>query len=273
MNHSVQPITNDKTAAPRAAEIRRLGRAVLNGGEAQGNRMLLILGLLITMTVAGCLVLLAASVYSVCVLIGGETLWADIVAYVVLGVTGVAIALPLGVAVYRMACRMAAGLPVRLEELFYPFTRPAAYGRAMVVGLETLLWLLAVVGLPILCHKLCGMGIDFAVSRGLYTWLASILRVVVILPCLLPGVGVFLLSGWRAGFGYYVFTEESLSLGDVYRYFGGFRHRLWAPFVWRLSLTGWMVISFVAILVPYLVHTIPYALCCNAAYARGLERK
>ena len=118
-------------------------------------------------------------------------------------------------------------------------------------------------------------------SEMLLNWMsedmACLLSQSVVLLWGLAGVGIgillFFLSGKRAGFGYYVFLHESWSMGDVKRYYRGLRRPLGRVFALRLSLTGWVALSVVGCLIPFLVHTIPYGLCLFACYAATLERR
>jgi hypothetical protein len=186
--------------------------------------------------------------------------------------------------------------------LFQPFTSLRAYGRALAVGLEWLGWGLAVFGIPALCFRISSLlrsvsdavsdvasdAVSDAVSDaaggtvseavlpfldGLDPAAAGILAVMIPLAGLLLGLLALLLSGRRAGFAYLAFIHAPLSLGEVNRYFKGFRRGILAPLALRLSLLGWVALSVVAVLVPFVLHTIPYALCCSAVYGAGMTRK
>jgi hypothetical protein len=109
--------------------------------------------------------------------------------------------------------------------------------------------------------------------EGLDPAAAGILAVMIPLAGLLLGLLALLLSGRRAGFAYLAFIHAPLSLGEVNRYFKGFRRGILAPLALRLSLLGWVALSVVAVLVPFVLHTIPYALCCSAVYGAGMTRK
>jgi hypothetical protein len=178
--------------------------------------------------------------------------------------------------------------------LFQPFTSLRAYGRALAVGLEWLGWGLAVFGIPALCFRISSLlqsasdAVSDAVSdaaggtvsgavlpflEGLDPAAAGILAVMIPLAGLLLGLLALLLSGRRAGFAYLAFIHAPLSLGEVNRYFKGFRRGILAPLALRLSLLGWVALSVVAVLVPFVLHTIPYALCCSAVYGAKMTRK
>ena len=177
--------------------------------------------------------------------------------------------LPLLSGIWRLACLMTASseetdrdeLPsATLIQLFYPFTSPRAYGRSMAVGLESLGWLLMCAVVPVLI---------FRTIRN--TWyLPGILVALCLIVCILGGLGAFLLSGKRAGFGYFVFLHEDVPLRDADRYFRSLRRPLFLPLFWRLPLLGWALISIIAVLIPLLPHTLPYCVCCSAAHSRNL---
>ena len=178
--------------------------------------------------------------------------------------------------------------------LFQPFTSLRAYGRALAVGLEWLGWGLAVFGIPTLGFRISSLlrsvsdavsdaasdAVSDAVSEAVLPFLkgldpaaAGILAVMIPLAGLLLGLLALLLSGRRAGFAYLAFIHAPLSLGEANRYFKGFRRGILAPLALRLSLLGWVALSVAAVLVPFVLHTIPYALCCSAVYGAGMTRK
>jgi hypothetical protein len=154
------------------------------------------------------------------------------------------------------------------------------------VGLEWLGWGLAVISIPALCFRISSLlrsasdaaggtvsGTVLPFLEGLDPAAAGILAVMIPLAGLLLGLLALLLSGRRAGFAYLAFIHAPLSLGEVNRYFKGFRRGILAPLALRLSLLGWVALSVVAVLVPFVLHTIPYALCCSAVYGAGMTRK
>jgi hypothetical protein len=81
------------------------------------------------------------------------------------------------------------------------------------------------------------------------------------------------LSGRRAGFSYLALIHEELPLGEVNRYFKGFDRSFTRPFALRLSMTGWMLLSVAAVLIPFVLHTVPWSLCMGAVYGAELERR
>ncbi len=271
----------------RAADIRRKARLVLDGRSVPQNRMTLILSLIVVLVTAVGVYMLSIGLYMVGYLIVGDALWLDIATYGLMGLLALLLVLPLASATWRLACLMTvrstvsampSGLPVTaatptLSEVFHPFTSLRAYGRTLVVGLETLGWAILSVGLPLAGYRtLAGVFAQMA-NRGVHTSLCNLLTGVSLLLCLAFGVLMLFLSGLRAGFGYFVFIHDGISVSEVNRYFRGFRRGFVRPFVLRISLAGWVALSVVAILVPFLLHTIPYGLCCGAVYAGELKRK
>ena len=233
-----------ESARTRAAAIRRkAGQAM---GYGRGTRLTLILSVVFLLTLAVGIYALSEGVYMAGYLFVGDAPWLNILAYAVMGLLALTLALPLAASVYRQACLAVLGsgfaspaenLPVaqaRPEPVgfFYPFTSGRAYIRCLAVGLETLAWLTLMVGLPVA---------GFRSLEGLVAYLA--------------------------------FVHEDLPLGEVNRYFKGFRRSFVRPFVLRISMTGWMLLSVAAVLVPLVLHTIPWGLCCGAMYGAELERK
>ena len=275
--------TDKQGIRTQTADLRRCARSVLNGYSGKcSHRLTLTLSLTLVLTVGVALYAAMSGMYTSGLILLGDTLWLEAAADVLFLLLLLALVLPLLTAVWRLACLMTApdgetvdGLPVSvpvvsLSELFYPFTSLRAYGRTMAVAMEGVALAVLTLGLPILGFRLLYlMVIPLAATEGL---LYVLLIAVSVLACLGMAVGFFFLSGRRAGFGYFVFVHETLSLRDVNRYFGGFRRSMPAVFCLRVSLAGWYALSVVAILLPFLFHTLPYTLCCTAAYGRHLKR-
>lgn len=266
----------------QAAMVRRRARRVL-----EGNRMTLILSVIVLLVTAMGVYLGAVALYMAGSLYFGDVLWLELATYALMGVLGLFLVLPLGVGVWRMACLMTLRgqetpsplhLPVTkerptLDQVFYPLSSFRDYGRALAVGLEGLGWLSLYAGIP--TAGFCVLRRIFATMsiRGVHMTLCNLLTLASLVLCVAVGLVLFFLSGRRAGFGYFVFIHDGLSLKEINRYFRGFRRSFARPFVLRASLVGWVALSVVGVLIPFVVHTIPYALCCSAVYAAGLERK
>lgn len=267
----------------QASDIRRQARHVLDGHSGRSShRMTLILALILTLTVAIALYAATAGISVAGFLLFGEIAWVEAVSNVLLIALLLGLVLPLLTSVLRLACLMSApdgetvdGLPVEppyatLSELFYPFTSLRAYGRTMAVGMEGLAWVVLTVGIPILGFRLASLSLSTLQEQSSALYVLVMIAVTFI--CLGWSFGALLLSGRRAGFGYWVFVHDRLPLGDVNRYFGGFRRPLLPVLCLRLSLAGWIALSVVGIFVPFLLHTAPYALCCSTVYSRSLQR-
>ena len=266
----------------QAAMVRRRARRVL-----EGNRMTLILAVIVLLVTAMGVYLGSVALYMAGSLYFRDALWLDPATYALMGVLGLFLVLPLGVGVWRLSCLMTLrisdtprfpGLPYTkdrptLDQLFQPFSSFRAYGRALAVGLESLGWFLLYAGIPavgfgILHHIFATMSV-----RGVHMTLCNLLTLASLVLCVAVGLLLFFLSGRRVGFGYFVFVHDDLALKEVNRYFRGFRRSFARPFALRMSLVGWMLLSVVGVLIPFVIHTVPYALCCSAVYAAGLERK
>ena len=279
----METATQRQGARGQAAELRRQARSVLNGHcEGHANRLTLTLSLVLVLTVGIALYAAVSGLYMVGFLLWGDTLWLELTADALLILLLLVLVLPLLTSAWRLACLMTApdgtaadGFPVSvpaatLSELFYPFTSLRAYGRTMAVAMEGLAWTVGFLGLPILLFRLLSTRV--IPLTGAAGSLNSLLLAASFLACLGLAVGVFLLSGRRAGLGYLVFVHESMTLGDVNRYFKGFDRPMTTVFCQRVSLAGWYALSVVAILLPFVFHTLPYSFCCAAAYSRQLRR-
>ncbi len=276
-------VTEKQGAGKQTADLRRRARLVLNGYSGRtSHRLTLTLALVLVLTVGVALYAAVSGLYMAGFMLFGEAVWLELAADGLLLLLLLALALPLLTSVWRLACLMTApdgdtvdGLPVSvpaatISELFYPFTSIRAYGRTMAVAMEGLAWAVLFLGLPILGFRLlCTLVIPLTGAAGA---LNALLAVAGFFGCAGMAVGFFFLSGRRAGFGYFVFVHETVTLGDVNRYFGGFRRSAATVFCLRVSLAGWYALSVVAILLPFVFHTLPYTLCCTAVYSRQLNR-
>lgn len=279
----METATEKQGMRTQTADLRRRARLVLNGHSGRtSHRLTLTLALILVLTVGVALYTAVTGLYLAGSILLGDTVWLEAAADVLLILLLLALGLPLLTSVWRLSCLMTApdgdtvdGLPVSvpaptLTELFYPFTSLRAYGRTMAVAMEGLAWAILALGLPILgVRLLCLLVIPLAATEG---FLYGLLIAMSILAGLGAAVGAFLLSGCRAGFGYFVFVHESMTLGDVNRYFRGFWRPLPPVFCLRVSLVGWYALSVAAILLPFVFHTLPYTLCCAAVYSRHLTR-
>ena len=257
----------------QASGLRRQARQTLNRNGGR-NRLTLTLAYLIVLIVAGGLYVLSSGIYTLAyvltdpAMISGELL--GNLADLLFALLCLFLLLPLLSGIWRLACLMTpppedapAGKQssATLIRLFYPFTSPRAYGRSMAVGLEALGWVLMTAVVPVLI---------FRNVRAIWDP-PGILIALCLTVCILLGLGAFLLSGKRSGFGYYVFLHEDVSLRDADRYFRSLPRPLLLPLLWRLPLLGWALISFVAVLIPLFPHTLPYCACCAAIHARRLQ--
>lgn len=264
----------------RAKSIRYRARSVLDAGGRWHNRMTLILSQILLLVVFVAIYGVSAAVYALGYLLVGEALWLDAVAYGLMAILGIIVGLPLTMGVWRLVCRMtlravkpgeAETLP--LDAILYPLSSLRAYGRCLLLGLEILGWILLIVGIPLGGYRVLAGLFEHLSIRGLHTTLCHLLTVLSFLVCLIWAALMLLLSGKRMGYGYFVFTREETSLREIKGDFKHLRRGVWCPFVLRLSLVGWVALSVVGILIPFVVHTIPYGLFCSAVYGSALEEK
>ena len=267
----------------RAADLRRRARDVLNqDGGASSHRLTLTLAVVTVLTAGMTLYVAVWALYTAGLWLWDEPLWVEAIADTLLVLLLMGLVLPLVASLYRLACLMTApdgaqvdGLPVSvppatLLELFYPFTSLRAYARTMAVAMEGLAWLTLSFGLPVVGFRILWAWV--IPLTGLEGASRALLIAGCVPACLAVAFGFFLLSGRRAGFGYWVFVHESMSMGDVNRYFGGFRPSVMTAFCLRVSLAGWYALSVAAVLIPFVFHTLPYTACCAAVYGRDLSR-
>ena len=276
-------MTQPTTPPPSASDIRRRARGILDG--ARGQRLTLAVAVTVVLTASVGTFILGEAAYTVACLCMGESLWADVIAYGVMGVLGLFGVLPLLLGAYRLAClaypprNNVTKLPVttkapEIADLFYPFTSLRAYGRTFSLALGLLGWITVILVIPLVGHRATAYLYAYLVEEAILmaSWRLP-LTIMTGLMWLSLGLLMLLLSGYRAGFAYLVFVHEPLSVGEIRRYFKGFRRTLSRPLVLRVSLLGWVAVSIAAVLVPFVAHTIPYGMCCSAVYGAELQRK
>lgn len=257
----------------QASGLRRQARQTLNRNGGR-HRLTLTLAYLTVLIVAGGIYTLSSGVYTLAHVLTTPAMISDdllgSLADLLLALLCLFLLLPLLSGIWRLACLMTAppeDFPAdkrpsaALSQLFYPFTSLRAYGRSMAVGLESLGWVLMTAVVPVLLFRSVRAILD----------LPGILIALCLTVCVLLGLGAFLLSGKRSGFGYYVFLHEDVSLRDADRYFRSLPRPLLLPLLWRLPLLGWALISIVSVLIPLFPHTLPYCACCAAVHARRLQ--
>ena len=204
----------------------------------------------------------------------GEALWLEAAAYGLAAILETLLVLPLSASLLRLACLMVSAeadaetASPTLDRLLYPFTSLRAYGRCMAVGLESLGWFLLWAVIPLGGYGALAEFFARMATRGYHSTLCSLLTAAAFLVCLAFAVLMLLLSGKRAGFGYHAFTREDQSLREVNRRFSASPRSCIKAFALRLSLTGWVILSVVGVLIPFVIHTVPYALCLFAAYGQ-----
>ncbi len=266
------------SATQQAAAIRRQARGILNsrsGGVS--HRLTLALSAVLILTAAIALYAAVACLAMAGYILFENTAAVDLVADILLALLGFGLILPLMVSLRRLTALRAAPdgaaagqspLPeATLAELFYPFTSFRAYGRTMAVACEGLGFLLLGLGIPILGLHLSYMALSATALPAPLQWLILAAEGILGLGW---GFLVFFLSGKRFGWSYFVFLREELSLSDAYRLFGSLQRPLLPVLCLRLSLLGWVGLSILGLGVPFVLHTLPYALCCSAAYSRSL---
>jgi hypothetical protein len=110
-------------------------------------------------------------------------------------------------------------------------------------------------------------------TAGRADWIRILVMVGIVILGIGWAFGVLLLSGFRRGFCYLVFVHEELSLGEVNRYYRALRRPLLPAFCLQLHLLGLYALSVVAVCVPFVFHSIPFGVCCEAAFGRAVTEK
>ena len=284
---------------PRAADLRRRARRILDRHDSRGGspRLTMILCQILIVTFAVALYLAALGICMAVsllldpvasVAIPGSSapvsaqMLVDVGAYVLLILPFVMLILPLCASLYRIAVLAVAadGTPVSgsaddveyptLMDLFYPFTSLRAYGRTMIVVLDCLVWLFLILGLPSLL--LAFLDPSLLTSLGMLPSVAAIIGVIRFLPAVGLAVLFFLLSGSRAGFGAFLFRYADLPIGEVRRFHRARRRPLLPVLGLRFGFFGWALVSFAGAFLPAILHVIPYAMLTTAAWADELAR-
>lgn len=283
MDNRAPSCRSETHAAPsRPVHIRRRARAVM---DTDGNRLTLCTALLCVITLSLGLLALTDCLLCVWELIGNDrAAWVLTLCNVLVLALAILVVLPLVTAVYRMAVLMVAQadrsecrpvtadvtVDVTAGDCLYPFTSLRAYLRTMLVGLEALIWLALCVLIPVGAYAALDRWL-MPICRAHLTPFAC--RAVALLGVALAvaiGFGICALSCRRAGIGYAVFSHEELSWRQINRSFRR-QARPIAPVMWtRLSLTGWVLLSLVLVLVPFVIHTVPYGMLSAAVYGEEL---
>ncbi len=207
--------------------------------------------------------------------------WLVILRGVLWGANALLIALPLLCGLYRMAVLMVRSsenccgsensqAPIVAWECLYPFTSWRAYVRTLYVGIRALFRLILMLLPPvgILGAAVWGLPLLGRICPPLLCW---VLWMMAIAAACLSCWGMALWNARGAGFAYLVFAHPEQALFDLSDAFKRAPRDAATPLLMRLSLAGWFLLSLLAVLVPLLLHTIPYILLSEAVYGQALE--
>lgn len=266
-----------------AVPLRRRAGAVLNTPFSD-NRLTLVLALMVTIGLGLAAPMILDSLLmlaDVLLLLSptAQTAWVLILHGCLIGGVSVFFSLPLLCSLCRMAVLMTeahrrteAGLPtekISLGECLYPFTSFKAYGRTLYVALRGVghLMLAMLPSVAIMIAAFWWMPlVKSALSPLVYVlmWVGNVAA-----ACLLLVLLTVALSR-GAGFAYYVFACPELPLKEVRIAFKKRRPMGWLP-VWTMfGYTGWVLLSLLAVFIPFLLHTLPHMLLASASYGRFL---
>ena len=205
--------------------------------------------------------------------------WVLILYGCLMGVVTVFLTLPLFCSLCRMAVLMseahrkseAGGTceKVSIGEILYPLTSMKAYGRTLYVALRGmghfLLSLFPAVAVMVAAFWWMPM-VKHSVAPLVYIllWVANIAVAFVLLALML------ILAARNMGFAYFVFACPQRSLKESGRAFKSSRSMGILPLWMLLGYTGWILVSLVAVFIPFLIHTLPHMLLAGASYGRFL---
>lgn len=201
--------------------------------------------------------------------------WLVILRGVLWGANALLIALPLLCGLYRMAVLMVrdaenTATSIGAWECLYPFTSWRAYTRTLYVAIRALFRLILMLLPPV--------GILWGAVWGLPLLgeycpliLCVVLWMLAIAASCLALLGLALWNARGAGLAYLIFSHPEQPLFVISDAFRSTPRRVSTPLLLRLSLAGWFLLSMLAVLVPLLIHTLPYILLTEAVYGQSLE--
>ena len=201
--------------------------------------------------------------------------WLVILRGVLWGANALLIALPLLCGLYRMAVLMVrasedTGTPIGAWECLYPFTSWRAYTRTLYVGIRALFRLILTLLPPVVILWGAAWGLPL-LGKYCPPILSVVLWMLAIAAACLTLLGMALWNARGAGFAYRVFAHPEQPLFALSDTFRSTPRRASTPLLMRLSLAGWFLLSMLAVLVPLLIHTLPYILLTEAVYGQSLE--
>lgn len=265
-----------------APRLRASARAVLDRPSA-GNRLTLVLALVVAMGLGFAIPVMLDCVLLVAAILGGKiALWLEILHGVLFWGSLLFVTLPILCGVYRLAVLMTKNaeqgqeiaptpnMKVSLGECLYPFTSAKAYLRTLYVGLQALVSAALVIGVPVGIGMLSTLWMPLLkeeLAPALYV-LVWLLHAAVILG---SGIGFLCLVSRRAGMSYGVFAYPDVAVRELNRHFISCRRSVSLVLWLTVGFAGWILLSLVAVFIPFLVHTIPYMMLTAAAYGQFLD--
>ncbi len=268
-----------------AAPLKKRASRVLDHAASR-NRLTLVLGLMCVIglgfaipMILDCLLVIAELLTALSD--SGKVLWPVILYAAVLSAVTIFFTLPLTAALFRMAVLMTEaherdGLDgqratVGLGELLYPFTSARAYGRTLYVALRGIgLFLLAI--LPSILLIVASVYLIPMVGDISLPLVEFFLWLIVITAACLALTGLSRLTARGTGLGYFVFVNDEVPLKDLRRDFEQTPHRSASLPLWMLcTYLGWILLSIIAVFIPFVIHTLPHMLLSWASYGRYLS--
>lgn len=264
----------------QAAQIRRHAKARLDLPGADHRLQLIsaqLMVILLSLAIPMLLDCLAVVIYVLPYFASVDDFaWLVILRGILWGANGLLVVLPLLCGLYRMAVRMTKDENARdvsamgVWACLYPFTSLRAYGRTLYVGIRGLL-------------RFCLMLMPSAILIGAAAWglpllgnsvspvLCVVLWVLAIAAACLALGGMAVWNARDAGLAYFVFAYPERCLADVSDAFKRLPRKASTPLLMRLCLSGWFLLSAAEVLLPLILHTMPYILLCEAVYGQSLE--
>ncbi len=267
-----------------ASEIRRNARILLDLPR-KDHRLHLILAqllvILLSLAVPMMLDCLSVVIYALPYFTGVENFaWLVILRGVLWGANLILIVFPLWGGLYRLAVLMVKSVEplsntanerfqsVSAWECLYPFASGHAYARTLYVCIRAVLRVILMLLPPAAILWGAAWGLPL-LSKICPPVLCSMLWMLAVAAVCLTLLVMALWNARGTGLAYWVFAHPEQSLLDLSEAFKSTPKGAEIPLLMRLSLLGWFILSFLAVLVPLLLHTVPYMLLCEAMYGRS----
>ncbi len=271
-------------SALQSRRLRHIAARVLDQNGAR-NRMTLVLGLILVMTLGLAVPVMLDCLWLVSAILGGSVgKWVEVTRIVLSCASVVFLTLPLAMGLYGMAAEMAQTrdlldpetlMPKKTElyRIFDAFTSPKAYARSLAAGLQSVGRLAAVVLVPYGCVALSDWLFMPALEQTLEEPIYFIILVARGLLVAAIAALIWLAGCRRRGYAYLVLTNPQIPLGEIGRKFRSVRQPLKECVGMSLRTAGRVFLAAILVLVPLLLHTLPSLMIASAVHAEDVFEK